>query len=241
MLETPFTLSRGYKLVDLKPAYGELFQDYLKEFDYWGYTDLDVIYGDLARFFSPETLSSYDILSPSDRLQVGHLTLLRNTPHICRLYRQCPDFLEILCRETHAGFDEKGFHQLVMHLAEQRQLRVFMQDMKAEDIILRLSGRQRFLIVWYKGRLYDFTAFRQICHFHFMESKWKSNFRFHDVRATDELFTFTPFSLDAVRTRSAKLRLLHTATVSTVLSVPWYSRKAAKLIVSTLRQLIAFR
>jgi hypothetical protein len=74
-----------------------------------------------------------------------------------------------------------------------------------------------------------------------MESKWKSNFRFHDVRAADELFTFTPFSLDAVRTRSGKLRLLHTVTVSTLLSVPWYSRKAAKLIVSTLRQLIAFR
>ena len=40
-------LSNPYKLCDLRPAYGVVFADYIKGYDYWGYGDIDVIYGDL--------------------------------------------------------------------------------------------------------------------------------------------------------------------------------------------------
>lgn len=107
MLQVPFVLSRGYKLVDLKPTYGELFALEIRDYDFWGYTDLDLVYGNLSGFFTAERLNSYDVLSPSDRLLVGHLTLIRNTPQLCRLYRECPDYVEILLRDTHEGFDKR--------------------------------------------------------------------------------------------------------------------------------------
>ena len=235
MLETPFTLSRGYKLVDLKPAYGELFQDYLQNCDFWGYTDLDVIYGDLSRFFPSEILRSHDVLAPSDRLLVGHLTLLRNTLDVCQLYRRCPNYKQILCRDTHEGFDEKGFHQLVMALAKQEKLRVYLRNMKAEDIILRLSGRPQFLIIWYKGRLYDVAGFRQICHFHFMESKWNQKFTCENARETDSFLFLTP---SAIKTRiSAKscIAIFLQAAISLANAVPCGLRTVLRRIRNYLR------
>ena len=39
-------LKSPYKLCDFKPLYGIIFEDYLKEYDYWGYSDIDMIIGD---------------------------------------------------------------------------------------------------------------------------------------------------------------------------------------------------
>ena len=41
------TLDRPYKLCDFKPAYGFIFGEYLKEYDYWGHCDIDIVWGDL--------------------------------------------------------------------------------------------------------------------------------------------------------------------------------------------------
>ena len=234
MLQMPFVLSRGYKLVDLKPAYGELFAPELADYDFWGYTDLDLVYGDLARFFTAEILNSHDVLSPSDRLLVGHLTLIRNTPTLCRLYRQCPDYLQILLKDTHEGFDEKGFHRHVIQLAQQRQLRLCMKDMKQEDILLRLNGRGRFLIVWHRGRLYDVAGCRQICHFHFMESKWRNDFRVSPIPANTTTFVITAQSIHTCNSVGCVVRACTTACLSLIVALPRHVRGFLKIIRNNL-------
>jgi len=228
MLRVPFVLSRGYKLVDLKPAYGELFSPELADYDFWGYTDLDLVYGDLAGLFTAEILNSHDVLSPSDRLLVGHLTLIRNTPRLCRLYRDCPDYLQILLKDSHEGFDEKGFHRHVIQLAQQQQLRLFLKDMKQEDILLRLNGRGRFLIVWHRGHLYDVAVFRQICHFHFMESKWKQSFDVSEILPADSTFCLTPEAIRPVRSTREYCELLLSAAICCVAALPWQLRRAVR-------------
>src|SRR5688572_18553738 len=37
-------LNNPYKLCDFKPAYGLIFQEWVKEYQYWGYGDIDVIF-----------------------------------------------------------------------------------------------------------------------------------------------------------------------------------------------------
>ncbi|MFN7683277.1 MAG: DUF6625 family protein [Planctomyces sp.] len=228
MLRVPFVLSRGYKLVDLKPAYGELFSPELADYDFWGYTDLDLVYGDLAGLFTAEILNSHDVLSPSDRLLVGHLTLIRNTPRLCRLYRDCPDYLQILLKDSHEGFDEKGFHRHVIQLAQQQQLRLFLKDMKQEDILLRLNGRGRFLIVWHRGHLYDVAVFRQICHFHFMESKWKQSFDVSEILPAISTFCLTPEAIRPVRSTHDFCLLLLSAAICCVAALPWQLTRAVR-------------
>lgn len=44
------SLKRIYKICDYKPIYGCILEDYIKEYDYWGHCDFDMIFGDI-RFF----------------------------------------------------------------------------------------------------------------------------------------------------------------------------------------------
>ena len=67
-------MERSRKCCDLKPAYGLIFEDYLKEYDYWGHCDFDLIWGDLRGFFNRYHLENYDKFLP-----LGHLSLYRNT------------------------------------------------------------------------------------------------------------------------------------------------------------------
>jgi hypothetical protein len=66
-------LPTPYKLCTYRPAYGYLFEEYLSGYDFWGFGDLDLVYGDLRLFFQESVLNSFDILSGW-----GHLTLYRN-------------------------------------------------------------------------------------------------------------------------------------------------------------------
>lgn len=68
----PIVLDRPYKLCEYKQAYGYILKDYIKDYDYWGFGDLDLVYGDIRAFITDEVLSYNFILG------WGHLTLLRN-------------------------------------------------------------------------------------------------------------------------------------------------------------------
>lgn len=67
-------LPTPYKLCDYKPVYGYVFHDYLSEYLFWGYCDLDVIMGNLNHFLTPDILEYYDKI-----FCLGHMTLFKNT------------------------------------------------------------------------------------------------------------------------------------------------------------------
>ena len=68
------SLEKPQKLCDYKPAYGYVFSEYLSNYDWWGYCDLDQIFGCLGMFVTPDRLEKYDKI-----YSLGHLTLYRNT------------------------------------------------------------------------------------------------------------------------------------------------------------------
>src|SRR4051812_20515840 len=45
-------INSGYKLCDFKPAYGFIFNDLLKDYDFWGHGDIDVIFGNIRSFIT---------------------------------------------------------------------------------------------------------------------------------------------------------------------------------------------
>lgn len=77
----PIVLEKPYKLCDYKPAYGYLFEEYLDGYDYWGYCDIDLLFGDLRAFLPDAELEKYDKIG-----HLGHLSLYRNRPDINRLF-----------------------------------------------------------------------------------------------------------------------------------------------------------
>lgn len=75
------TLKRPYKLCDFKPAYGYIFEDYIKEYKFWGHCDIDTIMGQLDKYITDELLDKYDKL-----FCLGHMILYKNNFENNRLF-----------------------------------------------------------------------------------------------------------------------------------------------------------
>jgi hypothetical protein len=46
-------------MVEFKPALGHIFAEYLKGYSHWGYSDLDILFGDLPRFITQDELTDF--------------------------------------------------------------------------------------------------------------------------------------------------------------------------------------
>lgn len=73
--EVQFT--NPYKLCDFKPAYGFLFSSYIKEYDFWGVTDIDVIFGRIREFITNEILHTNEFISVRNDYPTGSFMLFK--------------------------------------------------------------------------------------------------------------------------------------------------------------------
>jgi hypothetical protein len=83
-----------YCLVEFKPALGHIFADYLQDYTHWGYSDLDILFGDLGRWITPDEWDEFDIVTygfgDQERLYArGQFTFHKNVPRINQLWRSC--------------------------------------------------------------------------------------------------------------------------------------------------------
>ncbi len=70
-----FRIARGYyKTAELRPFFGIVFKDILKDYDYWGSTEFDVIYGDIFHFVQPYLDQGEKIIGKHDFFR-----LIKNT------------------------------------------------------------------------------------------------------------------------------------------------------------------
>jgi hypothetical protein len=102
-------ITTPYRLCELRPTFGEMFADELSAFEFWGFGDIDVFYGNLKNFLTPDLLSSGDVISGNPHWISGPLSFFRNTRSINTLYRRAPDCQEILQSPKYLGFDECAF------------------------------------------------------------------------------------------------------------------------------------
>ena len=98
-----------YKLCDLRPAFGDIFEEYLRDFDFWGYSDVDVLFGDLRAFLTDDLLTGHDVIATREEYLSGHFTLSRNTEAVCRLYEASADYRRVFQSEQHFVFDECNY------------------------------------------------------------------------------------------------------------------------------------
>lgn len=64
------SLNKPYKLCDYKLFYGYIFSEYIKGYDFWGFCDCDLIFGDIRKFITDEILEKYSYI-----LALGHFHL----------------------------------------------------------------------------------------------------------------------------------------------------------------------
>ena len=169
----------AYKICDYRPLLGEMFADDLRDFTHFGYTDNDIIYGQLSCELTPERLATYEIISSHANLQAGHLTVMQNTPRMVRAWRNVPRWRRLLSDNAHAGFDERAFGRQFdprkWHLPW-RRYKVLWHEMYSmpDRIALWPDGKPTpHHFHWHKGVLTDARGAKdQYAYLHFMF--WRS-------------------------------------------------------------------
>jgi len=99
----------GYKLCDFKPALGCIYADYIKKYDFLGYCDIDVIFGNIRLFMTNELLNDYDIISARHDYLTGCFALYRNNPYMRELFKQSKDYQKVFTDPRNFFFDETNF------------------------------------------------------------------------------------------------------------------------------------
>lgn len=81
---TAVTSVAPHKLCDYRPFYGLVFADLLQSYAYWGYCDVDLIFGDLSPLTALIREERYDFISPW-KCTAGHCSLIRNVERCNRV------------------------------------------------------------------------------------------------------------------------------------------------------------
>lgn len=104
----------SHKICEFRPALGAIFEDYLQGCDFWGCTELDLVYGRLSHYVPDTELADLDVWVNDGIALCGAFTLYRNTPAVNRLFENDPRWREILTSREYSNWDEHGsFYELV--------------------------------------------------------------------------------------------------------------------------------
>lgn len=106
------TAAQPYKLCDLRPALPFVHRDLLRRYEFVGFGDLDVIYGDIRKFYDDDLLSSHDLLSTHPDRVSGHLCLMRNDELMVTAFKRAPAWAKAMARPDNVTFDEGGFYRV---------------------------------------------------------------------------------------------------------------------------------
>ena len=140
-----------YKLCDFKPTFGKIFEDYLTGYDFWGYFDIDIIFGQMNDFISDEVLTTYDVISTYQGFLSGPFSIFRNTSQINCLFRLNPGNLEILKNENYLGFDENIQRENIIGFSIKKIIRFiqFLSKGKNVSILMNNFKEFRYQFQWY--------------------------------------------------------------------------------------------
>lgn len=103
-----FTVSlyNSYKLCEFKPAFGVIFKQFLKGYDYWGYCDNDLLFGDMKQFLSLSDIEKYDVISTYSNFMSGPICFYRNIAKINTLYAKIYNYQKVYKFNEWCGSEE---------------------------------------------------------------------------------------------------------------------------------------
>lgn len=149
-------ISRGYKLCDFRPLFGEIFRYELSGYDYWGWGDTDVLYGQIMESVSC-SLGVRDYIGTGRDGQSGPLALLRNDSRINGLWVKISDWRNRLNSNTAFALDEIDFVKILRAEADcDLEFRECLDDLPAlwsRGRICALESECTYALHHFGGRL----------------------------------------------------------------------------------------
>ncbi|MFI5140412.1 MAG: DUF6625 family protein, partial [Sphingobacteriales bacterium] len=148
----PVNIGDPYKLCDFKPAYGLLFSELLTGYDFWGQSDIDVIYGNIRGFITDDLLSEFDFISIRHDYTSGCFALYKNNPFVNNLFKRSKDYLKVFTGNKHYCFDECNFVHTLLEDGEsifniETEIESFTHIIKAADSNHEIKAHFDFILV----------------------------------------------------------------------------------------------
>ncbi len=188
VLDTKVPLSPR-KLCDIRPAYGKVFQEEIKDYDFWGFCDVDIVWGDIRKFVTKGMLGDYDIISSRKEALSGHFTIFRNTDRLNDYYNTIPNYDYLIRQEKYMWAEEQV---LTKHLHSQKENgntpKVFWPQILCNQEKGRDSHQEYHFDkwLWKDGKMLELKngkAVNEVMYLHFIN--WKRTMKFCEVKYSD--------------------------------------------------------
>jgi hypothetical protein len=159
---------------------------------FWGHSDIDIIWGDVAEFITEDMLLQYDILTSRKRFITGHFTIYKNTAFINKLCFKSKDYKKVFTAQSSFSFDEcndlwwsliagKKFETLtsevesMTHVVKKEIINSGIKVYWGDDIVLEQdeaddNGYVKPLanpVIYYRGKIYGGSKHIEFMYFHF--------------------------------------------------------------------------
>ncbi len=166
-----------YKMCDFKPTFGLVFEDYLKNYDFWGHCDLDVVWGNIRKFITDDILNHHEIISGGKEIISGHFCLYKNTNKINNIFTKLSYYKSQLTSSEHTCFDESAMTNIIKNLSNKGEVTVYWPKWLVNFPNLEKPMPAARLGVhinrwyWEAGKLYNRS--HEVMYIHFMT--WKKS------------------------------------------------------------------
>lgn len=114
------------KVWDYRGSLGFLYQEEIKDYDYWGHCDWDVVFGDMNKWLPDKLLCNFDVFSGHDSYVNGCFSLYKNTQEVRELFFKCDDWKENMIHPNPNGWIE-GSYSRILESSELKYLYTFWQ------------------------------------------------------------------------------------------------------------------
>ncbi|WP_298368886.1 DUF6625 family protein [uncultured Lutibacter sp.] len=171
------------KLCDIKPAYGDIFKNEIKDYDFWGICDMDIIWGDIRKFITTDILSQYDIISSRKEAISGHFNLFKNSEKINVLYKNITNYKLMFEKQKLVVFDEQVLTNYLKQ--EKDSFNIYWPSILCNKERGRDSHQEYYLDKWQwqNGKMIDVTTSKELMYLHFIN--WKRTMKTCEVKYID--------------------------------------------------------
>jgi len=162
-LNIDFNPTDPYKLCGLKPFYGFIHQEVIEEYDFWGFGDVDVIWGEIKQFYTDEMFEKYDVFSShADRIS-GHLSIIKNTIYYRELCFKIKDWQSKLLDNEAIPLDEADFSWLIYPQSR------YINKLYSKVICRLLNWRNAWVLYYNLVPVINFFLFVRLRRLYFKE------------------------------------------------------------------------
>lgn len=209
----PVKLLKPYKLCDLKPSYGYIFENDLKKYSHWGYCDCDLVWGKISDYITDQMLDNYKKI-----FDLGHCTIFKNKYEVNRLFMQKLEgnicYKQVFSSPKNHSFDEE-YNNSINNILNNLNIPI-MTSTYAANIYTKSSNfkltylssdkyyyetekKKNAFFVWDNGKIkryikeYGTIAIKEYMYIHFQSRSMKIRI---DINHIPNIFKMIPNSFD---------------------------------------------